>query len=196
MEQVRKHGFYKVREVEIMKRNTVVGSLGAAALVILLVLTMTACRRMDQTRAREVIMAYNNGVIEAFKKGDAGVLKEVAAEGQARRMANLIDARRQKGLALESRMEDMEVVSVQKSHGGVAVRTRERWCYCDRETGTGQLIGRPSEDRYEKVYFLKRRGGRWVVEKVELTAPPKLGEKKGPWEEGSPAKPENPAEGS
>ncbi|NOZ95995.1 MAG: hypothetical protein GXP47_14845 [Acidobacteria bacterium] len=159
----------------------------SACLVVLLGLTLVACQRLDKSTAREVVTAYNGKVIQAFKEGDAGYLRGVAATGQAERMEKLIKARLQRDLALESRLEDLEVVGVQKGRGSVAVRTKERWCYCDRQLSTGELVGRPSEDVYEKVYILKRRGGAWIVEKVRFTAPPKFGEKAGPWEDDSPA---------
>ncbi len=178
-----------------MKKGERARLVVSTCLVVLLGLTLVACQRLDEQTAREVVAAYNGKVIQAFKEGDAGQLKGVASTVQTERMEKLIKTRLRKDLALESRLEDLEVLGVQKGRGSVAVRTRERWCYCDRQLSTGKLVGRPSEDVYEKVYILKRRGGAWVVEKVRFAAPPKFGEKEGPWESEPPAPPVSGSQG-
>jgi len=147
---------------------------------------LTACQRLDEGTAREVLTAYNGKVIQAFKEGKSDSLRGVAGPSQVERMERLIQARRQKDLTLESRLEDLEVLGVRRSRGAVTVRTKERWCYCDRQASTGQFVGTPSEDVYQKAYTLKRRGRKWMVEKVELTAPPEPVRSPGPWKESAP----------
>ena len=143
-------------------------------LALVCVTGLTACSRVSQPQARQLVERYNTVVSEAYRRGDVKLVDSVVGPNEGRKLTGLIGVRLDLGLTLDSKMLSLEVVDVESSKDGLTVRTRERWSYCDRRIGTGQQVGEKSEDDYEMRYFFKRAEKEWLVDRIEFASPPKF----------------------
>lgn len=153
----------------------------AVLLALVCITGLTACSRVSQPQARQLVERYNTVVSEAYRRGDVKIVDSVVGPNEGRKLTGLIGVRLDLGLTLDSKMLALEVLDVQQSKDGLSVRTRERWSYCDRRIGTGQQVGEKSEDAYEMRYFFKRAEKEWLVDRIEFAAPPKLGRPPQTW---------------
>ncbi len=142
--------------------------------------------RVDTDEARHLVERYNKVVIEAYRRADAKLADQVAGPEERRKLTGLIGVRQDMGVTLDSRLLQLEMVTVDQDDDGqwLEVRTREKWHYLDRKIGTGEQVGEDSTDTYEMIYQFARDRDRWVVDKIKFAAPPEVGRKKPLWAEG------------
>lgn len=146
----------------------------AVVLALACGLGLTACSRVSQPQARQLVERYNTVVSEAYRRGDVKLVDSVVGPNEGRKLTGLIGVRLDLGLTLDSKMLLLEVLDVESSKDGLTVKTRERWSYCDRRIGTGEQVGEKSEDAYEMRYFFKRAEKEWLVDRIEFASPPKF----------------------
>lgn len=145
-------------------RRKKVGRLAGLALVTLLA-TPGGCSGFGRKReAESAIRAYNEALIVAYRTNDPGGLEKVAGENEVRKLVALIDLKRQGSLALESRLEEFEVIAAESAGEELTiVRTRERWRYWDRALRPGMSPGPVFLADMWMTWELGREKGAWKV---------------------------------
>lgn len=160
-------------------------STASVMTMILLCLTsltgMTGCGGVSPSEARRLVERYNTVVAEAYRRGDVKLVDGVVGFEEGRKLTGLIGVRLDMGITLDSRMLSLDVMKVSHVGGELQVQTRERWRYCDRRIGTGQVVGEESEDDYTMMYHFMRCDGNWMVKCIEFSAPPKIGRRQALW---------------
>lgn len=156
----------------------------AYLLVVTLAISVTGCGGVSRPEAKRLVERYNAVVAEAYRRGDVKLVDGVVGPEEGRKLTGLIGVRLDMGVAMDSKMLSLEVLDVASKGDLLKVRTRERWRYCDRQIGTGTVVGEESEDEYVMLYHLARSRGRWLVERIEFAAPPKIGRKQSHWSAG------------
>ncbi len=143
-----------------------------------------ACGRVSPDDARALVEHYNQVVGEAYRRCDVHLIDQVVtADGLAgKNLTGLIGVRMDMGLILDAHLDELQVVSVQRSKNELEIHTRERWTYLDRRVGSGEQVGEASEDRYEILYLFQRVKGAWLVRETRFAAPPQVGRKATPWQ--------------
>ncbi len=141
-----------------MKRTATLPA--AVALVVL-----AGCGRWTATREAEAaVRAYNEAIVVAYRTNDPRGLEDVAGPEELRKLIALIDLKRNANLALESRLEEFEVLAVETSGTDAAtVRTRERWRYWDRALKPAMPAGQVFVADMWMSWTLGREAGRMKV---------------------------------
>ncbi len=155
-----------------MIRRTWVATLVAALLA--------ACSRMSDDEAVRLVREYNARVIEGFRAGDVRLVENITGEEEGRKLTGLIGVKLDQGLNMDAELLDFRVTAVERGGGRTTVRTEERWRYRDRRIGTGEQVGEESVDEYAMQYVLARLEGKWLVERIQFAAPPKVGRRAPP----------------
>ena len=113
------------------------------------------------------VRAYDAESIRAYRTGDVSRLHQVATAAELRRLAALIDLKTAAGLALESKLERLEVTGSERAGGSeLRVRTREEWRYGDRAVRPGASPGPLIHAEMEMEYRLVLGSGQWKVDRV------------------------------
>lgn len=156
-----------------------------ALLCLVPMLAAVSCRRKGRDEARQLVERYNQVVCEAYRRGDVRLIDPVVGPKEGKKLTGLIGVRLDMGITLDAKLLHLEVTGVEESTGEsgeeLRVRTKERWHYRDRKIGTGEQVGEESHDSYEMLYLFKRIDGKWRVDEIRFTAPPKVGRKTTPW---------------
>ena len=135
------------------------------AALVLVVVTLSGCARWKVARdAEAAVRTYDEAITVAYRTNDPRGLDQVAGAAEVRRLIALIDLKRNANLALESRLEDFQVLGVEAaSDAGAIVRTRERWRYWDRPLKPGMPAGSVFVADMWMTWTLGREGGRLKV---------------------------------
>lgn len=136
---------------------------GALALVVL-PLTV-GCRGSRAERdAEAAVRAYNEALVVAYRTNDPRGLERVAGAHEVRKLTALIDLKRNGSLALESKVEALEILAVESSGPDeLEVRTRERWRYWDRALKPGMPAGPVFVADLWMRWKLGREAGVWKI---------------------------------
>lgn len=128
--------------------------------------------------AEAALRAYNDALVVAYRTNDPRGLEAVAGPQELRKLIALIDLKRGAHLALESRLERLDVLDVSLTGTDTAtLRTRERWRYWDRALRPGMPAGRVFVAEMWMRWDVGSEGGRWRVlggrtEQSEYLEPP------------------------
>ncbi len=151
-----------------------------AALVVLVVALAVGCADLTDHDAERKVMVYNERLIEAYQLGDAEIMEGIVGDEEARKLTGLIGAKLDMGITLDSKLEEFRTLRVEREDIFVNVLTEERWSYRDRRIGTGETVGRPSEDHYLMRYALNKIDDKWLVVAVKFEEPPVVGRAEAP----------------
>ena len=141
---------------------------------------LAACGGLSDEQAVELVRRYDAKLIEAYRAADEQIAAGVCSPAELRKLTGLIGAKRDSGLALDSRLLSLEVRGVDRDGAEVVVTTFESWYYRDRLIGSGEQVGQDSTDHYLMKYHLRQLDRRWVVDRVEWAAPPRVGRSQAP----------------
>ncbi|MEI8288514.1 MAG: cytochrome c biogenesis protein ResB [Verrucomicrobiota bacterium] len=145
-------------------------------------LALTAgCDRVSPTQARQLVERYNQVVAEAYRRGDVRVIDSVVGPNEGKKLTGLIGVRLDMGLTLDSKLQSLEITSVEHAQNSLRVCTKERWSYRDLKIGTGAQVGQASQDAYEMTYFFTNVNKAWLVDEIKFAAPPQVGRTNMPW---------------
>jgi hypothetical protein len=144
-----------------------------AGLAAIAVLAAGCQGRKERKLAEEVIRRYDRAVIEAHLTGSTAELEKAAGEREAERVQIFVATLRgQRQLLIES-LEQLRVREATfEAETGRAV-AEERWSYERVDARTRKPVAERTRRDYVMTYLLARRGGEWVVDKVEFARPSK-----------------------
>jgi hypothetical protein len=146
-------------------RRLLAAGLAATAL-------LAGCRgRAERRLAEDAIRRYDRAVIEAYLTGSTKALEKAAAEREVERVQIFVYAIRAQGQVLEQSLEELRVKEAVFEKEKARALAEERWVYLRRDVRTRQPVAARADRRYLMTYLLARRGGDWVVEKVEFARP-------------------------
>ena len=133
--------------------------------------------RLSDERATQLVRAYNQRLIDAYRSSDPEALEGVAGPAECKKVLGLIGVKSDQGISLDAALVSFAVRAVGRpAPGTVVVDTDETWRYADRRIGSGDVVGEPSEDRYRMSYHLERLPtGAWLVAEVRFASPPVVG---------------------
>jgi hypothetical protein len=122
----------------------------------------------DLSREGErVVRAYCEAVVDAYRTGNADVVRPVATEKEWRKIFALIDLKRAEGMVLESELESLAIEDVaQPSPGLMTVVASERWRYFDRPIEIGQPPGTEFLVEMELLYTFVDVDGAWKMDQA------------------------------
>lgn len=149
----------------------------AFALLLAAGLCAPSCRRpeLPDEKAVELVRAYNDRVIAAYRHADARLVEGFAGPDEAKKILGLVGVKADQGLFMEATILEFRSHGVKQADGKVVVETREKWYYRDRRMKTGAQEGQDSTDTYHLRYTLGKPEGKWVVEQVDFASPPQVG---------------------
>lgn len=133
----------------------------------LLALTLALGAGCAEPPAARAVRAYDEALVVAYRTGDGDGLRAVATPEEMRRVRALLALKAAARLVLESELEALEVLAVERPSPDVAVViTRERWRYRDRPLDPGRTT--PPETRSEMTmqYSVLRDRAGWRVRRV------------------------------
>lgn len=142
-------------------------ALGFGLAAALAVELTAGCARLRLEREAEAaVRRYNDALIVAYRTNDPRGLESVAGQDELRRLVALIDLKRAGHLALESRVESLELLeATTPGPDAMVVRTRERWRYWDRALKPGMPAGPVFVADLWMRWELARESGVWKVQK-------------------------------
>lgn len=137
---------------------------------------LTSCEQSPSDQARTQVERYNRVVSIAYRSGDVKLIGLVAGPKEDKRLSELIRARREFGLTLDSSLLSLEVTVAERSKESMRVRTKERWRYRDLSIGTGKPLSQESIDAYEISYLFTNVNKVWLVDNIHVTKLPRIGQ--------------------
>lgn len=142
-------------------------TLKSIGILIILVFAAT-CAASDDKPLIDALAEYNNSLAEAYRTSDVTPLTKVAGPEDLRKVFALIDINKQKGIYLDSRLQALEVQKVDRPSADTArVWTNEDWEYVYKSLKDNAPNQEMKREKYELVYFMTYRDGRWWVERVK-----------------------------
>lgn len=114
-----------------------------------------------------VIAKYNNAVIEAYRSQNFEPLKQAAAEHEIDKIGVIINAYRTENQIMESDIKKIDFKEIRIEADKAYVKTSEDWSYRWINYETKQEVEPLKDVRYELLYHLIKKGGKWLVDKVE-----------------------------
>ncbi|BDG07365.1 hypothetical protein [Anaeromyxobacter paludicola] len=134
-------------------------------------LGLLACLACSPARreGEEAVRHYNEVVVAAYGQNDPSHLREVAVAKEARKIAALVDLKKESQVVLESKLLRLEVKDVKRpGNDRMTVATEERWRYHDRPIAPGALPGPEFLADMKVEYELLQEEGRWKVRSVTV----------------------------
>ncbi len=133
--------------------------------------------RLTDERAAQLVRTYNQRLIDAYRSSDPEMLEGIAGPAECKKVLGLIGVKSDQGVSLDATLVSFAVRAVARpSAATMLVTTDETWRYADRQIGSGNVIGQPSEDHYRMSYHLERLPtGAWVIGAVSFASPPVVG---------------------
>jgi uncharacterized protein YgiM (DUF1202 family) len=155
-----------------MKRNPLLTAVLGVVVVFLSVafgwLLFTQPARAERARVEAVVLEYNQRLAAGYAAQDMSGLKGVATVDQAYteyvHMASIGEGQRK--LIADLRALRFLVVTVTDSTSAYA-RTNETWAYRHVSTLTGETSMTVPAVEYDLQYYLVKRSGAWLVDKVK-----------------------------
>jgi hypothetical protein len=128
---------------------------------------------------RQTVEAYNDSVIQLYMTGSSDRLRLVASPTEQRRISDIFANMQAEGKLMESNLENIEFVEINKPDKGIAaVKTKETWAYRvfnQNEDPNGDFVKVNYDVTYnlsEKKQNLKRSAGdndqKWLVDTVTV----------------------------
>jgi hypothetical protein len=140
-------------------------------------LVLAACSSgPTSAEAEQVVRRYNALVIDAYRTGDYRIAEPIVGQDELRKLVGHIGAKTDQGLTLDAQLLDITIQGVERGGEATLVSTEERWKYVNRRMGSGEPAGPESTDRYRMKYHLKKVGKIWVVDQIEFTEKPEVGQ--------------------
>ena len=109
------------------------------------------------------------------------MIDSVVGPNEGKKLTGLIGVRLDMGLTLDSKLQSLEITSVEHAQNSLRVCIKERWSYRDLKIGTGAQVGQASQDAYEMTYFFTNVNKAWLVDEIKFAAPPQVGRTNMPW---------------
>lgn len=152
------------------------------AAAALLVLALAGCPRRredpESYAARNAVIRYNQGLVEAFRASRGDLLGGVASSDEISRVVAVISGLATRGQYMVATQVTFDVVEIKvdpTTDGGLStarVEARESWRYEHRSLAAHDAPAPPKALDYHLRYKLKREGAGWLVDEVEdLGAP-------------------------
>ncbi len=150
--------------------------------ILLLALALCSCsKRVKMDEAEGLVKEYNRIVSEAYRRGDIKLVDPVVGPDEGKKLTGLIGVRLDMGITMDSKLLELEMLSVEQADNSMQVRTKEKWHYRDLKIGTGEQVGEESYDSYKMIYFFTKNDDRWLVDKIKFAVPPEVGRKTQTW---------------
>lgn len=156
----------------------------------LLALALAACPRPKEDAevyaAKNAVVRYNQGLVEAYRASRADLLAQVATESEVSRVAAVIAGLASRGQYMEARQTAYEVKRTELLRapdggvGGARVRAEETWTYEHRALAARDAPSEVKTASYRLSYLLERREQGWVVGQVLDQDHPLAGSGSGP----------------
>jgi len=122
--------------------------------------------------AKNAVVRYNQGLVEAFRASRADLLTQVATENEVSRVSALIAGLATRGQYMEARQTAFEVKHTEvlrAPDGGVAgakVDADETWAYEHRALAARDAPSEVKTASYRLSYLLERKEQGWLVGQV------------------------------
>lgn len=144
--------------------------------VVLGALVVACGGGLSDERAVDLVEAYNQRLIEAYRTADPVLVESVAGPEEAKKIFALVGVKSDQGITLDSALLEFEALGVERPTASeIVVTTAETWYYLDRRIGQGEAVGEDSTDHYRMTYHLRQFDGAWKVAEVRFAAPPQVG---------------------
>ena len=147
----------------------------AAALAALLLSIAAACGPAARSPLDQAVTAavqrYNEALVGAYARADAGALALVATPGEQQRVEDLIGFLSQGRMVLDARQESFELRGGAREErpDRASADVSEVWWYRHVVPATGEVKQAPRRVRYVNRYNLVRVDGRWLVDRLQET---------------------------
>jgi len=127
-----------------------------------------ACSSSEEVgKVREVIMRYNQLLVEGYKKMDMNPLQEVATIEQATRLYHHMSALGEGDIRMLSQLKRIEFLEFKfPKKTEAVVRTKEIWDFSHTNINTDEKVYEQKDFIYTLVYKLVKESNRWLVSEV------------------------------
>ena len=154
----------------ICRNSSAMRSICLCSAVLLSMLAGCALRETGaEAELRVVVAKYNNALIEAYKNQLFKPLKEVADEEEVQMVNIFISSYLQGNQVMDAELLKMDFKEIKIEGEKATVRTSEEWSYRWIHYKTMREIEPRKNIRYEILYYIVKKDGRWLVKKVEET---------------------------
>lgn len=113
---------------------------------------------------KNAVRKYNRALVETYRMAEPGLLADVAAEQEVRKVDVLITTLQMQNKVLRASLDRIAFIGMDRPGDERAeVKTSEDWFYEHMDRKTRQRVGQAKRIHYELVYTLERKGGKWIV---------------------------------
>lgn len=128
---------------------------------------------IDMLRRRDLgsaIATYNATLAEAVRTLDPRKVDALVGPQEELRVRMYVGKLTIEGTRLDSRLEDLDVLSVRIRGVTATVLTRETWRYVTVRRGATATAEGVTRERYRMRYTMSRGTGRWLVDLSEIVS--------------------------
>jgi hypothetical protein len=142
--------------------------LSVAAIIILL----SGCSEIDASRQdrilSEIVILYNDLLIEVNKTRDVNPMKEIAAKPVTEKLSLWMAAWEDGNVYLDAELINIDFDNLEIAGTSALVTTSENWSYIYRDLDTQEIAEPRQYISYKMQYKLEKREGQWLITEINI----------------------------
>mgnify|MGYP001577914302 FL=1 len=123
---------------------------------------------LEEFLVKETIKNYTRVLIEAYKTGNPGLFKGLAAEKEIRKRDIMISSWLSAGEYMDADLKKLKFKEVKITSDTAVVKTSEKWTFQYRDVKTEEVVDPQKTVSYEMAYTLVKEDGRWLVSELRI----------------------------
>lgn len=154
--------------IQIMRLRKLLFSMGALV-IALLHLTLPGCSR-GEVELKNTVTAYNKMLSNALAKPDASLMEYFTTQAEKQRIdAYITFLLKDRKIAICTLKKiDFNHILHDREKNRATVSTSEEWSYHYVDERSRQPVTEEETIRYNNVYNLVEKEGRWLIEKIDM----------------------------
>jgi|GEM_PF-1540812 hypothetical protein len=134
--------------------------------VSLLVFFVFACSG-EVRKVKNLVTVYNKVLIDAYLRPEPRLMENFTSKREYIRIESYIMYLLKNNKMLKGDLKELVFESVRVKGDEAEAVTKERWVYMYIDARTRKPVSKEYDAIFLNTYYLKKQGGRWVVDRLE-----------------------------
>jgi hypothetical protein len=135
-------------------------------LILVVILFIYGCSS-EKNKIKNLVIVYNQVLIDAYLRPEPKLMELFVSKEELIRIESYIFYLLKKNRILKCDIKELNFERISIKDKEAEVFTKERWVYRYLDARTRKPISKDYDITYSNVYYLKRKGDRWIVDRLD-----------------------------